>query len=60
VLANTNLRQHFHRYLFRGYDFDNTMLPIGSMNMLAGVEIRPRWIGRCHETLSVAPFGTSN
>ena len=29
----------FHRGLFRGFDFDNTMLRIGSMNMLLhGVE----------------------
>jgi type I restriction enzyme M protein len=27
-------RQHFHHKLFHGYDFDNTMLRIGSMNML--------------------------
>ncbi len=30
---------HFHRHLFHGFDFDNTMLRIGSMNMLLhGVE----------------------
>jgi hypothetical protein len=33
VLTNAKLRQHFHRDLFHGYDFDNTMLRIGSMNM---------------------------
>src|SRR6266404_1455773 len=39
VLTNAKLRQHFHRDLFHGYDFDNTMLRIGSMNMLLhGVE----------------------
>lgn len=27
-------RRHFHEGLFHGYDFDNTMLRIGSMNML--------------------------
>ncbi len=33
------LNQHFHHGLFHGYDFDNTMLRIGSMNMLLhGVE----------------------
>ncbi|MDQ5937408.1 MAG: type restriction enzyme protein [Cyanobacteriota bacterium erpe_2018_sw_21hr_WHONDRS-SW48-000092_B_bin.40] len=32
-------REHFHRDMFHGYDFDNTMLRIGSMNMaLHGVE----------------------
>lgn len=33
------LRKHFHRRAFHGYDFDSTMLRIGSMNMLVhGVE----------------------
>src|SRR6185436_16394547 len=33
------LRHHFHHGLFHGFDFDNTMLRIGSMNMLLhGVE----------------------
>ena len=27
-------RKHFHHNMFHGYDFDNTMLRIGSMNML--------------------------
>ena len=32
-------REHFHRAMFHGYDFDNTMLRIGSMNMaLHGVD----------------------
>jgi type I restriction enzyme M protein len=34
VLTNAKLRQHFHRDLFHGFDFDNTMLRIDSMNML--------------------------
>src|SRR5271170_6780536 len=39
VMTNAKLRQHFHRELFHGFDFDNTMLRIGSMNMLLhGVE----------------------
>src|SRR5208282_4997871 len=39
VLTNAKLRQHFHHGLFHGYDFDHTMLRIGSMNMLLhGVE----------------------
>ena len=32
-------RDHFNNKMFHGYDFDNTMLRIGSMNMLLhGVE----------------------
>jgi len=32
-------RQHFHASMFHGYDFDSTMLRIGSMNMLLhGIE----------------------
>src|SRR5450830_1108275 len=27
-------REHFHKAMFHGYDFDNTMLRIGSMNMM--------------------------
>lgn len=39
MLADPKLRQHFHHGLFHGFDFDNTMLRIGSMNMLLhGVE----------------------
>ena len=38
-LLNAHQRQHFHRSMFHGYDFDSTMLRIGSMNMLMhGVE----------------------
>lgn len=34
-----NGAQHFHHNMFHGFDFDNTMLRIGSMNMLLhGVE----------------------
>jgi type I restriction enzyme M protein len=33
------LKKHFHEKMFHGYDFDNTMLRIGTMNMmLHGVE----------------------
>jgi len=39
VLHDAKLREHFHRHMFHGFDFDNTMLRIGSMNMLLhGVE----------------------
>jgi type I restriction enzyme M protein len=39
ALLNAKLRKHFHDDLFHGFDFDNTMLRIGSMNMLLhGVE----------------------
>jgi type I restriction enzyme M protein len=39
VLRDPKLRAHFHREAFHGFDFDNTMLRIGSMNMLLhGIE----------------------
>ena len=39
ALHDEKLRKHFHHGLFHGFDFDNTMLRIGSMNMLLhGVE----------------------
>ncbi|MDY3560228.1 type I restriction-modification system subunit M [Gemmata sp. JC673] len=39
VLTNPKLKEHFHTNLFHGFDFDRTMLRIGSMNMLLhGVE----------------------
>jgi type I restriction enzyme M protein len=39
ILTDTKSREHFHNSMFHGYDFDNTMLRIGSMNMLLhGVE----------------------
>ncbi|MBX3747286.1 MAG: SAM-dependent DNA methyltransferase [Verrucomicrobiae bacterium] len=39
VLRDTKLREHLHHHLFHGFDFDNTMLRIGSMNLLLhGVE----------------------
>ncbi|MBI5284760.1 MAG: SAM-dependent DNA methyltransferase [Chloroflexi bacterium] len=39
ILRDEKLREHFHHGLFHGFDFDNTMLRIGSMNMLLhGVE----------------------
>ncbi|MBY4275751.1 SAM-dependent DNA methyltransferase [Rhodococcus fascians] len=34
ALTDTTQRNHFHRSMFHGYDFDNVMLRIGSMNML--------------------------
>ena len=38
-MTDEQQRQHFHRSMFHGYDFDSTMLRIGSMNMLLhGVE----------------------
>jgi type I restriction enzyme M protein len=38
-LIDATQREHFHRSMFHGYDFDATMLRIGSMNMLMhGVE----------------------
>lgn len=39
ALTDPKLRKHFHEALFHGFDFDNTMLRIGSMNMLLhGIE----------------------
>lgn len=39
VLTNASQRSHFHTSMFHGFDFDSTMLRIGSMNMLLhGIE----------------------
>ncbi len=39
ALTDDRQQQHFHDGMFSGYDFDNTMLRIGSMNMqLHGVQ----------------------
>jgi type I restriction enzyme M protein len=39
IFNDAAARQHFHHAMFNGYDFDNTMLRIGSMNMaLHGVD----------------------
>jgi type I restriction enzyme M protein len=39
ILRDAKLKEHFHHQMFHGFDFDNTMLRIGSMNMLLhGVE----------------------
>jgi type I restriction enzyme M protein len=39
VMTDEQQRRHFHRSMFHGYDFDSTMLRIGSMNMLLhGIE----------------------
>ena len=39
ALTDTATLRHFHEAMFHGYDFDNTMLRIGSMNMqLHGIE----------------------
>lgn len=39
LLHDAKQRKHFHQHAFHGFDFDNTMLRIGSMNMLLhGVE----------------------
>lgn len=39
MLRDPKLREHFHNNMFHGFDFDTTMLRIGSMNMtLHGVE----------------------
>jgi type I restriction enzyme M protein len=39
IMRDPKLRQHFHEMMFNGFDFDGTMLRIGSMNMmLHGIE----------------------
>ncbi len=39
VLTNPTQSNHFHNAMFHGFDFDNTMLRIGSMNMqLHGIQ----------------------
>lgn len=39
ALRDPKQRDHFHNQMFHGFDFDNTMLRIGSMNMmLHGIE----------------------
>lgn len=39
LLHDKTLAKHFHQHMFHGFDFDSTMLRIGSMNMLLhGVE----------------------
>lgn len=39
LFNSATAREHFHHGMFHGYDFDNTMLRIGSMNMaLHGVD----------------------
>jgi type I restriction enzyme M protein len=39
LFHDEKLKHHFHHGLFHGFDFDNTMLRIGSMNMLLhGIE----------------------
>ena len=39
ILRDAKASKHFHHGMFHGYDFDNTMLRIGSMNMaLHGVD----------------------
>jgi type I restriction enzyme M protein len=39
IFRSPKLKEHFHHKLFHGFDFDSTMLRIGSMNMLLhGVE----------------------
>jgi type I restriction enzyme M protein len=39
IMRDAKQKAHFHQHAFHGFDFDNTMLRIGSMNMLLhGVE----------------------
>lgn len=41
INTNATHRQHFHDGMFHGYDFDKTMLRIGSMNMMMHGVQRP-------------------
>ena len=50
IFRDAELKRHFHEKAFHGFDFDNTMLRIGSMNILLhGVE-NPDI--RCRDSLS--------
>lgn len=50
ALLDSAQRSHFHRSMFHGFDFDSTMLRIGSMNMLMhGIEAPDV---RYHDSLS--------
>lgn len=53
VLNAPGNREHFNREMFHGFDFDATMLRIGSMNlMLHGIESpRLRREIRCQKTM---------
>jgi type I restriction enzyme M protein len=43
VLTNAKLHEHFHHHLFHGFDFDNTMLRIGSMALLRHEKSFTKW-----------------
>jgi type I restriction enzyme M protein len=55
LFSNERKREHFHNAAFHGYDFDSTMLRIGSMNMLLHGVDAPR-IER-HDSLSTESGG---
>jgi type I restriction enzyme M protein len=55
LFSDAKKYQHFHNTLFHGYDFDGTMLRIGSMNMLLHGVDSPR-IER-HDSLSTDSAG---
>lgn len=58
VLTDSTQRQHYHRSMFHGYDFDSTMLRIGSMNMLMhGIEAPDI---RYRDSLSEGAVGDEN
>ncbi len=55
MLTDAAQRHHFHRSMFHGYDFDSTMLRIGSMNMLLhGIDAPDI---RCRDSLSESAAG---
>jgi hypothetical protein len=63
IFRDEALRRHFHEGMFHGFDFDGTMLRIGSMNMLLhGIEnpdVRYK-DSLAHETMAATPTATAS
>ena len=58
LFSDERKREHFHNAAFHGYDFDSTMLRIGSMNMLLHGVDAPK-IER-HDSLSTESSGIAD
>lgn len=57
ALTDETQRNHFHHSMFHGYDFDSTILRIGSMNMMMhGIQAPDI---RYRDSLSEGPVGRS-
>ena len=57
IYKDAQSRQRFNQDTFHGYDFDSTMLRIGSMNMLLRIfAIRIRWRSRMKSLLMMRKF----